>query len=62
VSIGRMLADSGLSVTQLAHLRRFLDVTKAPLLFAKGVILIEWVAERLTLPLLADRIGHSLPE
>ncbi|MCZ2813158.1 AAA family ATPase [Modestobacter sp. VKM Ac-2979] len=61
-SVGRTPADFGLNAKQLAHLRRFLDVTKASLLFAKGVILVEGVAEQLVLPLLADRVGHSLPE
>jgi predicted ATPase len=37
---GRRPTDFGLAVRELAHLRRFLDVTKSALLFAPGVILV----------------------
>lgn len=41
-------------------LERFLDVTKANLFFAKGVILVEGWAEELILPALAKKVGHDL--
>jgi putative ATP-dependent endonuclease of the OLD family len=41
-------------------LERFLDVTKANLFFAKGVILVEGWAEELILPALAKKIGIDL--
>lgn len=41
-------------------LERFLDVTKANLFFAKGVILVEGWAEELILPALAKKIGCDL--
>jgi putative ATP-dependent endonuclease of OLD family len=56
----RLPRDFGLEPTQLAYLRRFLDVTKASLFFARGVILVEGVAEQLLLPVIAERIGRPL--
>jgi putative ATP-dependent endonuclease of OLD family len=52
--------DFGLEDKQLAYLRRFLDVTKASLFFARGVILVEGVAEQLLIPVLAERMGRAL--
>ena len=53
--------DFGLSQRDLAHLHRFLDVTKAALLFARAVVLVEGVAEQLLLPVMARRLGRPLP-
>lgn len=36
------------------HLGRFLDVTKSNLFFAKWIIFVEWIAEALIIPQLAD--------
>jgi len=41
-------------------LERFLDVTKANLFFAKGIILVEGWAEEMILPILAMKIGCDL--
>ncbi|MFW5890913.1 MAG: ATP-dependent nuclease [bacterium] len=41
-------------------LQRFLDVTKANLFFATGVILVEGFSEELVLPVLARKIGCDL--
>jgi putative ATP-dependent endonuclease of OLD family len=54
-------AEFGLDPARLAYLHRFLDVTKAALFFAKGVILVEGVAEQLLVPVLARIIGKELP-
>ena len=48
--VARSPSDFGLTATQLGHLRRFLDVTKASLFFARAVLLVEGVAEQLLLP------------
>ena len=45
-----------------AFLERFLDVTKANLFFAKGIILVEGWAEELLLPSIAKKIGINLTE
>ena len=58
--VARRPADFGLTAKQLAHLRRFLDVTKAALFFAKGVILVEGVAEQLLVPVIAARLKRPL--
>jgi putative ATP-dependent endonuclease of OLD family len=60
--VGRSPASFGLDKKALNHLHRFLDVTKASLLFARGVILVEGIAEQLLLPPLATRCGISLSE
>lgn len=60
VVIGRRPAEFGLAPRELAHLRRFLDVTKSALLFARGVILVEGIAEQLLLPAIADQLNRSL--
>ncbi|MGH2936646.1 MAG: ATP-dependent nuclease [Solirubrobacterales bacterium] len=58
--VGRLPAAFGLESEQLAYLRRFLDVTKASLFFARGVILVEGIAEQLLVPELARRAGMDL--
>lgn len=58
--IARRPSDFGLTDKQLNYLRRFLDVTKAALFFARGVILVEGVAEQLLLPAFARRLQRPL--
>ena len=43
-------------------LQRFLDVTKANLFFARGVIVVEGPGEAIILPTLARLIGHDLTQ
>jgi putative ATP-dependent endonuclease of OLD family len=52
----------GLKSDEVDHLARFLDVTKASLLFARSIILVEGLAEQLLMPLLAAECGKSLAE
>ncbi len=54
------LAECALGESQLRQLRRMFDVTKATLLFAKGVILVEGITEALLVPVLARRAGFNL--
>jgi putative ATP-dependent endonuclease of the OLD family len=58
--IARLPRTFELDPKQLAHLRRFLDVTKAALFFARGVILVEGIAEQLLMPVMAARLGRPL--
>jgi putative ATP-dependent endonuclease of OLD family len=58
----RHLATLSATPKELAHLGRFLDVTKSALLFAEGVILVEGIAEQLLMPELAARLQVSLSE
>jgi putative ATP-dependent endonuclease of OLD family len=43
-------------------LRRFLDVTKANMFFAKGVVIVEGDAENILLPTLAKLLGESFTD
>lgn len=54
------LGECGLRDSALRQLRRMFDVTKATLLFANGVILVEGITEALLLPVLARRAGLNL--
>jgi putative ATP-dependent endonuclease of OLD family len=61
-TVARALARFGLSEREVLHLGRFLDVTKASLLFARGVLLVEGVAEQILAPELARACGFSLSD
>lgn len=50
------LSRCGLNPNQKFFLERWLDVTKSTLLFARGVILVEGIAEALLIPEFAKRI------
>lgn len=52
----------GLDAREAQQLRRMFDVTRASLLFARGVILVEGVSEALLLPVLARRLGLPLED
>ncbi len=52
--------ETMLSKTDYSYLQRFLDITKANLFFAKGIILVEGWAEELILPVLARKVGINL--
>jgi putative ATP-dependent endonuclease of OLD family len=52
----------GLTTPQFAQVRRMLDVTRASLLFSRGVILVEGITEALLVPVLARRAGTNLEE
>jgi len=54
------LADCAIEDREMQQLRRMFDVTKASLLFAKSVILVEGITEALLIPVLARRMGLHL--
>jgi putative ATP-dependent endonuclease of OLD family len=54
------ISACGLTASESSQLRRMFDVTKATLLFGRGVILVEGVTEALLLPPLARRLGVSI--
>jgi len=56
------VAKCELSDKEKRHLRRYLDVTKAQLFFARGVVLVEGVSEALLLPELARINGWELDQ
>ena len=49
-----------LEETDYTYLQRFLDVTKANLFFARGIILVEGWSEELILPVFAEKLGINL--
>ncbi len=54
--------NTGLEVADYRFLERFLDVTKANLFFAHGVIIVEGASEAILLPVLAKLLGTDLTE
>jgi len=52
--------DTKLANENYAFLKRFLDVTKSNLFFAKGVIIVEGWAEEILIPAIAERLGYDL--
>ena len=56
------LAQCALSDDEKKFLRRFLDVTKAQLFFAKGILFVEGVSEALLVPECARSMGYDLSE
>lgn len=59
-TIGHSTAAIGLSADEVDDLTRYLDVTRAELLFARGVILVEGDAERFLVPVFADQMKIPL--
>lgn len=54
--------ETHLSPSDYLFLQRFLDVTKANLFFARGVIIVEGDAENILVPTIAGLIGRDLTE
>lgn len=57
---GKVFADTEEGWTSKKYVERFLDATKSTMLFAKGIILVEGLAEQLLIPCLAEYLGLSL--
>ena len=53
---------TALAASDYRFLERFLDVTKANLFFARGVVIVEGDAENILLPVLARLIGYDFTE
>lgn len=54
------IAKAGMDEAEEMSLQRMLDITRATLYFAKGVILVEGISESLLLPVLAKHLTHDL--
>lgn len=59
-TVGCSTAAMELSPSEAEDLGRYLDVTRAEILFARGVILVEGDAERFLVPMFAKAIGTNL--
>jgi putative ATP-dependent endonuclease of OLD family len=56
------LGECGLNRKESRQLSRMLDATRATLLFARGIIMVEGISEMLLLPVLARRLKHDLEQ
>ena len=52
--------ETELASDDYGHLRKFLDVTKANVFFAKGILFVEGASEQILLPVLAKLLGKPL--
>ena len=59
-TVGHSTASIALSDGEADDLTRYLDVTRAEMLFARGVILVEGDAERFLMPTFAKTLGKPL--
>ena len=61
-SIARSVGRLTLTPSEIADAERYLDVTRAEMLFASGVLLVEGDAEKYLLPGMAHRLGIDLDD
>jgi putative ATP-dependent endonuclease of OLD family len=61
-TLGYSTAAIALDKAEVDDLARYLDVTRAEILFARGVLLVEGDAERFLVPAFAKMMGHPLDE
>ena len=61
-SEGNSTVAAGFSTQEIEDLERYLDATRAEILFARGVILVEGSSELFLVPALAAKIGRRLDE
>ncbi|MGM9480274.1 ATP-dependent nuclease [Roseateles sp. NT4] len=59
-SVARSAASVDLTPDEEDDLARYLDVTRAEMLFARGILLVEGDAEKFLVPVFAQAMGHDL--
>lgn len=59
---GKVFGESPEGVASKKYVERYLDATKSNMLFARGVLLVEGMAELLVLPRLAEIVGLPLED
>ena len=59
-TVGYSTANVPLAEAEVADIERYLDVTRAEMLFSRGVILVEGDAEKFLLPVFAETLGYNL--
>lgn len=57
---GHSTARTSLTPSDVEDLGRYLDVTRAEMLFSRGIILVEGDAEKFLVPVFAEALGHNL--
>jgi putative ATP-dependent endonuclease of the OLD family len=61
-TLGRSTASLQLTADESDDLARYLDVTRAEMLFSRGVILVEGDAERFLVPVFAEKLERPLDQ
>lgn len=59
-TVGLSTAELDVSESEREDLERYLDVSRAEALFARGIILVEGDAEKFLIPVLAKRVGYDI--
>jgi putative ATP-dependent endonuclease of OLD family len=59
---GRVFPQDAQGRTSKKYVERYLDATKSNMLFAKGIIFVEGIAEQLLVPCFAEYIGAPIEE
>lgn len=59
-TVGHSTARTPLTKAEAEDIKRYLDVTRAEMLFARGIILVEGDAEKFLIPVFAEALGHNL--
>src|SRR5262249_36847283 len=59
-TVGQSTTAIDLTASEIDDLQRYLDVTRAEMLFARGVVLVEGDAERFLLPVFARSMEREL--
>ncbi len=58
----RLFPDTKSGRASKGYVARYLDATKSTMLFAKGIVLVEGIAEQLIVPAIASRIGFPFDQ
>ena len=59
-SVAKSTLQAGLTGQEIADLQRYLDATRAEMLFARGVILVEGTSELFLIPAVAENMNRTL--
>jgi len=59
-TVATSAANIDLTTDEVDDLARYLDVTRAEMLFARGILLVEGDAEKFLMPVFAKSMGHDL--
>lgn len=59
-TVGHSTACISLTEAESEDLERYLDVTRAEMLFSRGILLVEGDAEKFLVPVFAETLGHNL--
>ncbi len=61
-TVGHSTVEAKLTASESEDIGRYLDVTRAEMLFARGIILVEGDAEKFLLPVFAENMGYPFDQ